>query len=615
MTGIALTGCRHYYVGVEPPPPDKTSPGPLTIDVHCHIFNGTDLQVKDFLSDTDQGFGSPEILAIAQEIVWGIGTTGDIELRALKGLAVQLGEPVAGTCPAATRSTLPMDDRERERLIRSWTKLQRQALYQRGKQAIKDAKDMRRKKTKLSEEQERVHAQVDQYLAPDQYDELPKPGEKAEQPPADAKAVIVAEPKCRDPLSIVGAIQTLVDYFQPRMVLAQLYLDTFCPSAHRDVDLMMPALVDYDWWLSGGTAPVTDLKTQVAVMEQISILSRGRIHGYVPFCPLRAVAHRFGKADWCPLDLVKDAITTRGFIGVKLYPPMGFAPYGNAQLGKPTYPPKAVCPPGPLRSLPYGNSGYWVSNCNLPDWAFGNIHYSDDGTDGDLGTRLDQALYELYDWCIQNGVPILAHSDQTNGIDKNFTRLASAEFWRNALQQFPALQIDFGHLGSMDNFETNDCSDVGPPAATMDFIALMGDGRQPPTAPGATYKNIYGDAAFDATILNHNADFMKRLRKAYGISPLPDRFLYGTDWSLLLHTGRNSEYMKRFEREIETASPSVGGAKSIQDRFLGWNAVDYAGLAANKPTRNRLDRFYQCYGMKKPTWAVKVDGPTPAAQA
>ena len=36
--------------------------------------------------------------------------------------------------------------------------------------------------------------------------------------------------------------------------------------------------------------------------------------------------------------MVKDAVEQRGFIGVKLYPVMGFLPYGNAEADPAAYP-------------------------------------------------------------------------------------------------------------------------------------------------------------------------------------------------------------------------------------------------------------------------------------
>ena len=69
-------------------------------------------------------------------------------------------------------------------------------------------------------------------------------------------------------------------------------------------------------------------------MEQISIMSR--VHGMVPFDPLREAAYRTGRHmhNFSSLAFVQNAIYNQGCIGVKLYPSMGFAPWNNSQLPK-----------------------------------------------------------------------------------------------------------------------------------------------------------------------------------------------------------------------------------------------------------------------------------------
>src|SRR5215469_17122948 len=97
------------------------------------------------------------------------------------------------------------------------------------------------------------------------------------------------------------------------------------------------------------------------------------------------------------LQLVKDAVLNHGFIGVKLYPPMGFAPLGNVTLG----------------------GTFWNQA-----WIPRPLHRSD------MGARLDQALTELYSWCQTNGVPVMAHTSPTNGPSKSFEGLTKARYWR-----------------------------------------------------------------------------------------------------------------------------------------------------------------------------------------
>ena len=98
------------------------------------------------------------------------------------------------------------------------------------------------------------------------------------------------------------------------------------------VDLYVPLMTDYEQWLAGqpkchlweptGAYPLcrVEFKKKVAREQQ------GRIHPFAPFCPLRAAAD-------LTRDLVArvvDLVQTCGFLGVKLYPTMGYYPCDNA---------------------------------------------------------------------------------------------------------------------------------------------------------------------------------------------------------------------------------------------------------------------------------------------
>ena len=48
---LSLAGCHPYPLRIATPPPPSVMNSPLTIDVHCHIFNGTDLPVREFLTE------------------------------------------------------------------------------------------------------------------------------------------------------------------------------------------------------------------------------------------------------------------------------------------------------------------------------------------------------------------------------------------------------------------------------------------------------------------------------------------------------------------------------------------------------------------------------------
>src|SRR5262249_55215663 len=114
------------------------------------------------------------------------------------------------------------------------------------------------------------------------------------------------------------------------------------------------------------------------------------------------------------LAMVKDAVEHRGFIGVKLYPVMGFRPYGNAQA------PDPLAYPRKLREL--GR-----------DWA----------------ARLDQGLADLYDWCIEKDVPVMAHCSYSQFPSEAAGKRGSPDAWQAVLgnPRWRALRLDLGHFG------------------------------------------------------------------------------------------------------------------------------------------------------------------------
>jgi hypothetical protein len=70
--------------------------GILTIDAHCHVFNGTDLQVKEFLSRVAikqkgaLGVGVRAIAEVLENLAWQSAPTGSEELEHLSELSSAL---------------------------------------------------------------------------------------------------------------------------------------------------------------------------------------------------------------------------------------------------------------------------------------------------------------------------------------------------------------------------------------------------------------------------------------------------------------------------------------------------------------------------------------------
>jgi hypothetical protein len=162
--------------------------------------------------------------------------------------------------------------------------------------------------------------------------------------------------------------------------------------------LMTPAIVDFSKWLEDEDQ--LSIEEQVDVMARIACRREGpRVHGFVGFDPLRQALydHQRKPTDKDPMAVVRRAIevarildgpltkTTGGFVGVKLYPPMGFRAIDNKHLSDDRF-----NEPAYLRS---------------PDMGLGS----------EIGRKLDAALSKLYTWCSANNVPIMAHTSHSFG--------------------------------------------------------------------------------------------------------------------------------------------------------------------------------------------------------
>jgi len=362
-------------------------------------------------------------------------------------------------------------------------------------------------------------------------------------------------------------IDFALHFFAHRYVNALDYLEIYSVPSKRKVDLLIASLVDYDWWLARGHATEVRLAQQVGLMERISVVTQGRVHGFVPFCPFREIMTKSGTTPGESLMLVMDAIEKRGFVGVKLYPPMGFAPYGNRGLS------------------------VWQGRPSLPDVAREPV----------FGERLDDALRSLFTWCLANDVPVMAHTNHSNGPYEEFEDLAGAQYWAKALEEFQGLRVSFGHFGDTDTADHK-----GDRAKA--FAALMS------RSAGSPGEQAFADSGFFADALTQTSKLQETLLALYGSTSgaiLAERFMYGTDWEMLATQLDSALYFTRFGGVFEEIDRAQSGTRVRgvlpSEAFFGWNAVNYLGLTSGSKPRRRLEAFYREHRVPTPDWMAKVD--------
>ncbi|MEW6454691.1 MAG: amidohydrolase family protein [Pseudomonadota bacterium] len=333
---------------------------------------------------------------------------------------------------------------------------------------------------------------------------------------------------------------------------------------HRErTVLVTPALVDFSKWVEDEAH--TPLHEQVDVMERISRRggpTRGAaaVHGFVAFDPLRQALHEKGsERGIAPLELVKLAIEKKGFIGVKLYPPMGFRPANNAALGR-AFPAHVLSQLGP-----------------------------------NTGRILDEKMRALFAWCHENNVPVMAHTANSNAAGKDYGQRANPVHWEPVLKEFPKLRVNLAHFGGFREVKQKRREEAWE----------WHIGKMWQKTPGAF---LFADISYFSEILGQKA---KRQQAMNDLKSLKDSFhesgdsiIYGTDWAMIgrekgiapIDLNAHRPYPELVADYLSAASFSDEQIEKIMFR----NSVRFLGLGADQRasgTRGRLERFYQSAGL------------------
>lgn len=361
-----------------------------------------------------------------------------------------------------------------------------------------------------------------------------------------------------------------------RLHNAMALMETF-----PQVALFAPAMVDMDAHLRDHA--LVTLRQQVDLMEMIFVVTGGRFHGYAAFDPLRQARYdEFGAGDkspLSPLNVVRRAVLEQGFVGVKIYPPMGFRPLDNAQL----------------------------ADC-VADEA--KRHYL---------RKYDAVLMRLFDWCAQNDVPVITHCNDSNyagvhdGKDGVCHELGTPAQWArlvgNVLERYRGdtqLRVDLGHFGRADFHAANRLRKAALDGAAADHPYSLQVERDAAESAAFLAAMKAHPANLFADLSNYDTLRDPRLREAFRDDlkvllarqpALASQLMYGTDWFMNMQEA--DPYLTNLQAVIE---PSHAG------KFFGGNAARYLGLARGRLARRRLENFYDKWNVRTaPRWMSLVD--------
>jgi predicted TIM-barrel fold metal-dependent hydrolase len=540
------------------------------IDVHCHFFNAADLPVRGFLRQVvlaDYAVSTGEQASAASTFAAG----------AWRGMVAKLADLVirrqaptpqqelncfhqSGDCRGFSIGAAKLATKED-------TKSLKPAAVDDGaslSQVLQDHYEGERAHTNKSAAQASTDADVDDFV------DFVQQEMKASGTRIPGGSFQKGMPSAGDALRTIADFLTsgrsiFSRYFQWAGVLtdyraniASTYRSLYDPTASRLI-LATPALVDYNFWLQDQSpAPIKD---QIELMGLLSLRSPFPIHGFAPFDPLREV--RRLPAETSSLDTVQDAVQRHGFLGAKLYSPMGFRPSGNEENGLPF--PAAVS-----------------------------------GTDKEFGRRLDQALDRLYAWCAAEDVPVLAHTTDSQSAGPDFATRAEPRFWQAVLDKYPNLRLNLAHFG---NFSQAFVPKKGDAAARFDKTweyeigMLIKSGR---------YPNVYADISYFYWVLEGSEEkkkikTVKVLLKRYldMFDRDVDRLMFGTDWNMIGKATGFDGYVDN----VEAFFRDIGLTNKQLDKLFATNAVRFLGLDSSDKVRDRLKGFYAAAGKPVPSFS------------
>jgi len=310
------------------------------------------------------------------------------------------------------------------------------------------------------------------------------------------------------------------------------------------IDLFAPAILDLDYWLGWGSRKPTPLEMQIEVMERIIRLSGGRMHSFSAFDPRR----HFSEGERS-LRLVKDALE-KGFVGVKIYPPMGFAPFGNTGRKRPE------------------------------KWS-----------DGDFPkqmAQLDKAMTQFFEFCEGMQVPILAHANFSYGSRREYRELAGPLYWAKALDKYRGLNVCFGHFGGEEGLTGNNRSRNWQHG----FVDLM-----------KKHDHVYADTSYFAGILDPDRQpaMTAGLKTLFdrGGERVASRMLYGSDWLMIALESGWDRYYGEFRAAIRRIE---GTNRKLSEQFFGGNALNFLGFPSKGRNYARTKDYYAKVGKNMPQW-------------
>lgn len=336
-----------------------------------------------------------------------------------------------------------------------------------------------------------------------------------------------------------GLIEFCYHMLTPRWNSLIRYQHAYTDSLNSfSVDAVFGSLVDFDYWLD--CIPQSSRMDQMKLHSLLSSLSGGYMLPIISYNPWTDIKHKDAS-----FQLMKTAIEDYGFIGVKIYPPNGFYPYGNVEIENTT-------------------------SQRRPNLKL-----------------LDQKLEQMFAWCAQERIPVMAHTAQSMGSDAAADEFGGPVGWQALLNKFTGNSlpvINAGHFGGDDSGE------FGQNNWTSEFGTIFKSDKG---------KYFYGDVGYWTELENcvhQDCEALQRIRKALQASDniADKRIMYGTDWLMSSKEPDWQDYPKKLEQHLD-------GVLNL-DRFFYKNALECFGLNKGGVQRDKIEQIFTAQTNGLPQW-------------
>lgn len=392
------------------------------------------------------------------------------------------------------------------------------------------------------------------------------------------------EPDLLDRGSQLEALAEFVGYFtRSRLDNLDSYFNKF------EADVVVAATIDMASWVSDSVE--SSFADQDRTAGWLARESGGVVLPFTGYDPISDLSFPNGEpvVTKAGFERVKTAIRRHGAVGIKLYPVMGFSPAANS-VGEAAM---VDVPPCPRAQQ---------NRCK---------------------ELIDGRMHEILSWAASEGVPVMAHANNSLGAQNGSRDLASPEYWALALTRVyeetgVPLRLNLGHFGGTEDllsgFSPTRCRYREPQPGRpeqfewSEFMAAM-----PLLYPEAA-SMVFFDFGDFSELLSYSSRikyFNAILALQHCYPTVQDRLLYATDWFMLSNTSGYETYQAGLLDMMTGAQHT--GLPAMQPKFFGGNAATYLGLNAGDSTRSRLIRFYG--GSEPPVcpdWLFMLPGSIPS---